>query len=401
MPSWLSAESFSSYPPEGRTLAVSQVDLLRKIPVVLLPVFLVELKEYDWKFPIEQLQIRRRLEFVHSNLASTAAFDSISLPEAMDRSENVADPERFLAEISAYLWSSLQMDAYREAAVEFMRAYTTANPAPSPACPRLAVVLIGKGTSTPPAPLFQKLRSHGQIRTNVKTEGARRAIMEVVDRRAAEHPAPYAHWYVEGGEPLSKAPVATVSQLNWPALASVDRDVLRVMMSCIRSGSGPEAMQAQLFALGSQNLAASKADSDPRLQHFAISLLTDGSGTQIFSTTFVQWATREILRRAQPLTVLARFAPRQREQPFNAMIEAVAHNSYQLDPEGSLVDADMAAYYAFLEMMNLPGASDCSILVWYEDHPLVFVAGPKIPKNTSTDSPCTVAETFSELLGSS
>jgi hypothetical protein len=34
-----------------------------------------------------------------------------------------------------------------------------------------------------------------------------------------------------------------------------------------------------------------------------------GSGTQIFSTTFVQWAARECLRRAQPETIVLHYAP--------------------------------------------------------------------------------------------
>jgi hypothetical protein len=60
----------------------------------------------------------------------------------------------------------------------------------------------------------------------------------------------------------------------------------------------------------------------------------------------------------------------------------------------------MAAYYVYLEWMKLSGAPKSSLLVWYEDHPLVFVAGPQIPKNTYTSSPCTMASTFSDLLAS-
>ncbi len=43
------------------------------------------------------------------------------------------------------------------------------------------------------------------------------------------------------------------------------------------------------------------------LNRFQLSLLTEGSGTQVFATTFVQWAAREALRRAQPLTVFTPF----------------------------------------------------------------------------------------------
>ncbi len=53
-------------------------------------------------------------------------------------------------------------------------------------------------------------------------------------------------------------------------------------------------------------------EGDPVLNRFQIRLLTEGSGTQILSTTFAQWSAREALRRAQSLTLFVRFAPRQR-----------------------------------------------------------------------------------------
>lgn len=400
---WIKPECFASYPPEGRALAISHLAVLRQMPVALLPVFLRELKNYDWQFPLEQQQVNRRLDFLQANPSSTAGFLRISVPHTMDRPENAANPERFLAEISAYLWSSLQMDAYRESAAEFMHRYLAMNVPAPPALPRLLVILIGRGAASPPAPLFQKLRKYGQIRTNVQTEGASQVIADIIRRRFVRHPAPYAHWYVDGGDALPGMMPTGVTHLSWPSLAAVDRQVLGHILSCIRSGSGPEVLQEQLAVLSTQGLSAGKVavDSrlaDSRLQHFAVSVLTEGSGTQIFSTTFVQRAMREILRRAQPVTVLSRFAPRQRQRPFNAMIEAVVRGSYDLDPDGSLIDADMAAYYGYLDLMELSGSAQSSILIWYEDHPVVFAAGPRIPGNTSTDSPCTIAGTFSDLL---
>ncbi len=55
--------------------------------------------------------------------------------------------------------------------------------------------------------------------------------------------------------------------------------------------------------------AGLNAGGDTVLNRFQLSLLTEGSGTQVFSTTFVQWAAREALRRAQPLTMLDPLRP--------------------------------------------------------------------------------------------
>ncbi|HTV05373.1 MAG TPA: hypothetical protein VME86_08390 [Acidobacteriaceae bacterium] len=396
MSSWIRPEAFSSYPSEGRNLAAKNLETLRQLPAALLPVFLGELKTYDWQFPIEQHEILRRIAFVQANPASVSGFHQISVPHNMERAENIAVPQRFLAEMSAYLWSSLQMDTYRKAAGEFIRLYQTAETPVTPIVPRLAVIMIGKEANVSP-PLFQKLRPHGQIRTSVRIQGSVEAILKVVQERSTNHAEPYAHWYVDGGNPLPGV-AAGLAQLSWPELAPMNRVVLGHIQSCIANGSGPEVLQQQLAEMPLHGLSTGAVAGDPRLQHFALSLFTEGSGTQIFATSFVQAAIREILRRAQPATLFARFAPRQRQKPFNAMVEDIARGSYDLDPDGSLVDADMAAFYAYLELMQLPGSAQASILVWFEDHPLVFVAGPLIPRGTYTDSPCTLTETFSDLL---
>jgi hypothetical protein len=122
-------------------------------------------------------------------------------------------------------------------------------------------------------------------------------------------------------------------------------------------------------------------------------LLTEGSGTQIFSTTFAQWAARETLRRAQPLTLLVRFAPRQRQKPMNELLSASDSGS-ELDLIGSLVDGDMGAYYNWINQQRLPGAERSSFLVWFESHNSAVVIGPSVPRGTES----TGATNISQLL---
>jgi len=47
-----------------------------------------------------------------------------------------------------------------------------------------------------------------------------------------------------------------------------------------------------------------------------------------------------------------------------------------LDPEGSLRDADMGAYYTWLNLQRLPGAERASFLVWFENHDQAVAVGP-------------------------
>jgi hypothetical protein len=127
-------------------------------------------------------------------------------------------------------------------------------------------------------------------------------------------------------------------------------------------------------------------DGDGVLKRFQLSLLTEGSGTQVFATTFVQWAARETLRRAQPLTLFARFAPRQRENPMNELLSE-AQRRPELDPQGSLVDADMGAYYTWLNQQRLSGASQAAFLAWFEDHEEAVAIGPGFEANKRSDAP--------------
>ncbi len=121
--------------------------------------------------------------------------------------------------------------------------------------------------------------------------------------------------------------------------------------------------------------------ADPVLNRFQVSLLTEGSGTQIYSTTFVQWAAREVYRRAQPITLLARFQPRVRERPMNELLEGIQQNA-EPDPHGSLIDADMGAYYSWLNQQRLNGANEAVFLVWFEEHGEAVAVAPSLSRGT-------------------
>ena len=72
------------------------------------------------------------------------------------------------------------------------------------------------------------------------------------------------------------------------------------------------------------------------------------------------------LRRAQPLTLLVRFAPRQREKQMNELL-AEHQRPPDLDAQGSLIDGDMGAYYTWLNQQRLPGEEKSAFLAWFED----------------------------------
>jgi hypothetical protein len=124
---------------------------------------------------------------------------------------------------------------------------------------------------------------------------------------------------------------------------------------------------------------------DPILSHFNVRLLTTNSGTQIFSTTFAELAAKEVLRRAQPLTLFVRFAPRQKQRPMNDLL-SVRNQSIEVDPLGSLIDAEMGAYYIWLNEQRLSGSIKSSFLVWFEDHNQALMISPSAPRGTESSN---------------
>jgi hypothetical protein len=175
-----------------------------------------------------------------------------------------------------------------------------------------------------------------------------------------------------------------VTAVSYTALEPARRELLRkIDAQTKRPGMGPEALRTTLAQLRPEDLGF--AGNDPVLSRFQIKLLSEGSGTQIFSTSFVQWAAREALRRAQPLTLLVRFAPRQRQKPMNELLSANAAPA-ESDPIGSLIDGDMGAYYNWVNQQRLPGAERSSFLVWFEGHSQALAIGPSLPRGTESTS---------------
>src|ERR1700744_1930517 len=120
-PDQLTAASFASYPPEARQFAVAHLALLQQLPISVAPAFLREIIVFDWRFPAERRTFERQCAWLESLSADQRArliapFEQISVPPALAEKDWVHAPQPFLEALTAYLWSSRQIDAYRHAA---------------------------------------------------------------------------------------------------------------------------------------------------------------------------------------------------------------------------------------------------------------------------------------------
>ena len=393
LPDQLTPGSFSRYPPEARELAIQQIALLRRLPLAFLPLLLRELIVYDWKFPAERADLARQFTYLGAMPAggfetAMAAFARLRLTRALEQTDWVNSPAVFSEQLSAHLWATHQIDDFRGAAVEYVQKATASAPDPPLATHRLGIAVIGQGVAKNDYRLFRKLRPQGTYFTQAKHAGGIEVLLKAAAARAEAHRVPYGHWYIDVGAPLA-APQG-MTRISYSGLAA-PRAALQSRMQKTYEASvfDPEAFRTMLAQIKPEQ--AGLRTGNETLDRFQLSLLTEGSGTQVFSTTFVQWAAREALRRAQPLTLLIRFAPRQREAQMNELL-AEHQRPPELDAAGSLIDGDMGAYYTWVNQQRLAGAGESAFLAWFEDHGEAVAIGPNFEAGKRSDAPIELAK---------
>ncbi len=388
LPPSLNKEQFANYPAQAKALAVKNIDLMRGLPLSFLPLLLRETIAYDWRFPAEKREIENQFRYLRllspeQRASVVGPFARLQMADDLEKFDWVNSPVQFSEKLSAYLWASHQMEDFRKASIEYVHRVNGANPAPALPTHRLVIAVIGQGAEGRAHQCFLKLRPHGVHYTNVVSEAGMSTIFEAVTARSKAHPEPFAHWYIDGdlNAPLD-APVACVS---YHGLEGARQVLLSKMIATMQpGGGGPELLRTRLVMMQPEEVGLPGGEQDAVLSRFKLSLLTEGSGTQIFSTSFVQWAARETLRRAQPLTLLARFTPRQRESLIRR--PESGEEKAAVDPEASLIDADMGAYYTWINEERLPEAERATFLTWFEGQKEAFASGPGLAAATTEDT---------------
>jgi len=389
LPAQLSVESFQAYPPKGRALAAAHLALLQSLPLGFVPFVLREIVVFDWKFPYEQGELTHQLEYLDKltqpqRQAEMAPFAKLKLNDKLENGDWVNQPAQFLEQLSAHLWATQQMDGFREASENYVRKFNATLPAEELPAPRLGVAVFGEAVSGTEYKLFRKLRRSGVYFSQVNPANGLAAIAESLGVRAAAHRTPYAHWCIEGGAIVAGLPGFTC--VDYDGLAGVRSKLAALMLTAYESTKfDPEKLRTTLAAVAPETVGM-KDTGDAALDRFQLSLLTEGSGTQIYSTTFVQWAAREALRRAHPLTIFTRYAPRQKGRTMDELLSG-GQKKAAVDPEGSMIDGDMGAFYTWVNMQRLAGAENARFLAWFEGHGEAVAIGPGLKPGTEDGAP--------------
>ena len=405
-PSQLTAAAFAAYPPRARQVVSENLALVRTLPLVFAALLLRETHDYDWKFPAEQRAIDDQFSFLAS-LAPAArtsllqGFADVRLPAEATRIDWVAHPQQFLDALTAALWSTHQIDGFRQSATQYADHLRQARPDPSPVIPRLTLVVLAPELQKPDYPLFRKLRPQGVFVPQVDPADGWSTLVAFARQRASKTPVSFGHLYFDG-DVADNILAEQFFTSSYAALSPVRAQLLERIGTILSSaGEGPEHLRTAMARITPESLkwptdADGPASGNPVFQRFQLDVLTQGSGTQIFSTTYVQWSAREALRRAQPLTLVLRFSPRQRSLNMNEMLSGKAETD-TTDPAGSLLDADMGGFYAWVDLQRLTGADQSACLVWSQAHNQAVLIGPALPRNTIAAAPMNMRQMLAQL----
>jgi len=376
-------------PPLAASLAKKHGVLLASLPPVLAASLLMEVSNYDWMFPSERRELEEQLRYLSgsSNAETQRIVESFrSLPLPSGTAMAWSDPKAFLQSFTSHLWRVNATEQFRQCGEAYGVVLDAIRREIACSVARLVIVFVGQGASRAQIPLFAQLRKHGTHFTQVDIKHALAEARAMLQERADAAPESYAHWWIDGS--LVNAPSSSAfSQLSYSEL----QPVREALAKCVRNAMahddmGPEKVRSYMMALQPADLSGFPKGQDAVMKHFMVRVLCDGSGTQSLSTSFVQWSAREVLRRSQPTTMIVRFAPRAREVDF---LDSSSQRG-ELDAEGALVDADMGAYYTWLNLRRLQSAEPARFVAIAENGEGAVAIGPGMPAGTATETLATL-----------
>src|ERR1700678_3692179 len=275
LPRDLKAEQFAGYPPQAREVVAAHLGALQQLPLSFLPSLLREVIDYDYKFPAERAAIDRELANL-SSLSSAQmtdwfrAFAQFSLSPSLENFDWINQPSQFVEQLSAHLWTTHQLDGFRQAAIVYGDRLQAAKPPQAIPVRRLGIAVIGQGVDAYDAPLFRNLRPHGAYFAQVKPGNGLQLLLNAVAARAQAHPVPYGHWYVDGGQQADHSPLLTC--VSYQALGPVRAALLQKIQTDIqRPGMGPEELRTHLAQLAPADLGMDES-GDAGLNRFQIKL---------------------------------------------------------------------------------------------------------------------------------
>lgn len=368
---------------DAASLAREHRDLLGRLPATLHAFILVELQRWPMLFAPEQRYQRTLL----AHLARMPAHELKLALAGIARVESEAgagrmdgrDPGRFQNEAQALLRKRRLLSAWRSEVDGFFQTVSPSVDAalfPPDAPRRLVVQIYGGGIAIQPGRMWGRFKDLG-VRVPLSVErtqnsasflrgllgGDERSAGPMFSPRGAESTPPLDTWLVESHEALHdlldrasarSTPDRAVTGLSYERLRAYRDELTRALYDKIRTGvESPQAFAAYARSLKIAPQAGSLLQPDDVVQAFVRDVFLTGNGTLFVNNTFVEWASVQALRRAQPRVLVARYGVRDKLKPFSSLLLfSQPRPSDQIplieDPVGSFVDVEQLSYYVWL-----------------------------------------------------
>ncbi len=239
---------------------------------------------------------------------------------------------------------------------------------------RLVVVLYGQGIAIQRDQLWRQLRAIG-TRVPLRLEGAEasapflRALFAGLFSALGDSAGldPREAWIVEAGDTLhalcaerAAAGSARAVGLSYARLRGYREELSRSLYRKVLAGvSSPQELADYARGLDIRPPEGTLLAADEVVRAFVRDVFLGGNGTLLVSNTFVEWASVQALKRAEPRLLVARFGVRDKMKPFSSLLLfSSPRPTDQIpnleDPLGSFVDVEQLSYYVWLNAEKSP-----------------------------------------------
>jgi len=309
LPSDLKPEHFSSYPPLARKLLVENIAVLRVLPLSMLPGMLAKPSSTITNFPSNAAPSNARLHSEKSGYRTESQWLAGLRQIQMSGRWKIRLGQfsgQFVEQMSAHLWSPISR-SLPQAAVDYVPV-AGCSAVELPFIPRIASPLSEKALARIICRFFSQLRPAWHVTTQSRSsDGMQKLLAFAAARSTAKDDS-----YSIGTSTARAAPFDPA--LKWfLTICSNPRGALSKNAARNRNAGMGRRICDPRWRVCGQRFGLDKSD-DPILARFQLKLLTEGSGTQNFQHHLRAVVGAGNLRRAQPLTLVVRFSPRQRQR---------------------------------------------------------------------------------------
>jgi hypothetical protein len=356
-------------PDDAAALFRQHAELIGRLPVTFRAFVGVEADKWPTFFPPEKAHLAALLEAL-AGAERTDAFAGVAAleSEAGCRDVTAADPHRLQDATQALLRRKGLLPRWR---LEVERVFQRLQPGieerlyPADGPRRVVVVLYAEGIAIQRDKLWGRLRGAGlrvPLRLDAAGGGAGaflRALFGTADGGTLLSTLSGDAWLVEAGETLhgmceSGRDAERPTGLSYARLQAYRERLARSLYEKVMGGvSGPQELAAYARGLNADPPAGSLFRSDDRMRAFVRDVFLGGNGALLVNNTFVEWASVQALRRAEPRLLVTRFGVRDKMKPFSSLLlfsnpRPTDQVPILEDPFGSFVDAEQLAYYVWL-----------------------------------------------------